>query len=105
MDKEQAKLQETPKWFFDLEADILKAQDDYEKAKEKLDSYKKIVLAKMEENGLRCVGTDLLECKYTNAYLRTSVDSKKLQAKYPEVFNDVTIEKKVSPSVRIISAY
>ena len=55
----------------------------------------------MEEYGITKFSNDVLEIAYIKEGKRTTVDSKRLKAELPNVFNDYSKTSKVSASIRI----
>lgn len=55
----------------------------------------------MEEYGITKFSNDVLEISYIKEGKRTSLDSKKLKAELPKVFDDYSKTSKVSASIRI----
>lgn len=77
-----------------LDTEKKKIEADYKKVKAEIQ-------AAMIENGVKTYETDNIRITVKSAYEKTTVDSKKLQDKYPEVYAACAKKSKVSESLTI----
>lgn len=77
----------------------------YDEEKKKIESkeqeLKDAILKAMEENGMTQLDTDLIKITYMAESTRTSLDTKAIKEKYPEIYNDNLKETKVKSQLRI----
>lgn len=73
-----------------------------EELKEKVDNAKKEIIEFLDKNHPKSFETDRLVVKYTSATTQTSIDSKLLKSKYPEIAAECssTVPKKSSISIK-----
>ena len=73
-----------------------------EELKEKVDNAKKEIVEFLDKNHPKSFETDKLVVKYTSATTQTSIDSKLLKSKYPEIAAECssTVPKKSSISIK-----
>ena len=55
----------------------------------------------MKEHGVKSFETDNLKLTFVDESERTTVDSKKLQAEFPEIYDQVKKTSKISATVRV----
>ena len=71
------------------------------KIESKEQELKDAILKAMEENGMTQLDTDLIKITYMAESTRTSLDTKAIKEKYPEIYNDNLKETKVKSQLRI----
>ena len=69
--------------------------------KNKEDEIKKALLEEMEARQILKIETDTVSVSYVAKYDRESLDSKKLRAEKPDLFDEYVRITPVSPSIRI----
>ena len=69
--------------------------------KEKVDKVKKNLYGTMEKEGIKTVDRGKLKITYVAPSTRTSVDSKKLQEKEPEIYKKYVKTTTVAGSIKI----
>ena len=69
--------------------------------KKQYEEYKAALKAAMEEYGVEKIDTDNFSVSYVAAYERNSLDSKAVETKYPEVFQECLKKSDVKSSVRV----
>lgn len=93
--------QEVPGWLIGK----LKKLDDEIKEKEKeLAKQKAILMNMMKKRGVQKFKNDVVSISFTGAYVRYSVDTKKLQEEKPEIYEEYKKSTKVRENVRLTFA-
>lgn len=97
----KAALPGLPYEALNLLSNIEKAEAQYKKIGEERDKFKSDLLKLMEEHGVEKWENDFVSVTYIPPGVRSSVDSKKLLKKYPEVYSEVIKNSDVKSSIRI----
>ena len=69
--------------------------------KKQYDEYKAALKEAMEGYGVEKIDTDSFSVNYIGAHERLSLDSKAVEAKYPDVYQECMKKSDVKPSVRV----
>lgn len=85
----------------DVEAFIYETEAKLKEAKEREEAIKAAALEAMKKNNLKTFETGKLKFTYVAPSVRKTVDTKKLQAEQPEVYNAYLKESTVKESLRI----
>ena len=75
--------------FTQAENHIVHVEQMLKAAKEQAEEYRKQIFAVMKENNVKSFENDRLKITVKDAYNRTTVDSKKLQSEYPDIYEKV----------------
>lgn len=75
--------------FTQAENHIVHVEQMLKAAKEQAEEYRKQIFAVMKENNVKSFENDRLKITVKDAYNRTTVDSKKLQSEYPDIYDKV----------------
>lgn len=97
----KAALPGLPYEALNLLSNIEKAEAQYKKIGEERDRFKSELLKLMEEHGVEKWENDFVSVTYIAPGVRSSVDSKKLLKKYPEIYSEVIKNSDVKSSIRI----
>lgn len=62
---------------------------------------KSLLLDKMQEDHIDTMENAKIKVNYIDGYSRRTVDGKKLQKLYPEIFNECTNISEISPYIRV----
>ena len=85
----------------ELMQEIKDKEDELKLIKEKVDKVKEILFGTMEKEGIKTVDRGKLKITYVAPSTRTSVDSKKLQEKEPEIYKKYVKTTTVAGSIKI----
>lgn len=75
--------------FTQAENHIVQVEQMLKTAKEQAEEYRKQIFAVMKENNVKSFENDRLKITVKDAYNRTTVDGKKLQSEYPDIYEKV----------------
>lgn len=75
--------------FTQAENHIVQVEQMLKAAKEQAEEYRKQIFAVMKENNVKSFENDRLKITVKDAYNRTTVDGKKLQSEYPDIYEKV----------------
>lgn len=75
--------------FTQAENHIVQVEQMLKAAKEQAEEYRKQIFAVMKENNVKSFENDRLKITVKDAYNRTTVDGKKLQSEYPDIYDKV----------------
>lgn len=82
-----------------FETEIVAAETKLKAMKEGYDNLKKSILATFIEKGVKSWETDKLKFTVKDSYKRSTVDSKALKEKYPDIYNETLKESTVAASL------
>lgn len=74
---------------------------DVEQAKETADKLRAALLAKMQENGIKSIDTELLKLTVVDSYTKNAIDSTRLKAEKPEIYADYLKTSVVKASLKV----
>jgi len=105
MDELMVALTESEKEIANVEAKVMKAVAKLENTKKELvkkntEIREKLKLA-MEERGITGYDNDYLSITYVAPFTKTTVDSKVLKEKHPEIYEECSKTSEVKSSIRI----
>lgn len=67
----------------------------------KLKEVKEALKTAMEKHNLENYEDDYIKVSYTKAYTKTQVDSKRLKAELPDIYDDYSKKSNVSSSIKV----
>lgn len=80
---------------------IYAAERQMKEIRKSYDEYKAMLLEAMEEHGIDKIDTDNFTVSYVPEHLTTRVDSKKLKAEHPDIYDECSTASMVRSSVRV----
>ena len=95
-DKEQLEMA-----MLDAEKYLIEKEAEYKKAKENAESLRDRMLNLMQEQGIKSFESERLKITLVESSERTTIDSTKLKAEYPEIYAKCTKTSITKASVRI----
>lgn len=98
---EKPDTESLPVDYRDIEDELIKGMTFVEELNAKIDELKAKLLTAMETNGVKQWKTDRMTITRTEPSIRYTVDSKKLKAKYEDVYNDCLKSNETKAGIRI----
>ena len=92
---------ELQKQWENAEQTLIAVETQYKAAQEQAKALREEMCKLMKEQGVKSFETDNLKLTFVDESERTTVDSKKLQAEFPEIYDQVKKTSKISATVRV----
>lgn len=92
---------ELQKQWENAEQTLIAVETQYKAAQEQAKALREEMCKLMKEQGVKSFETDNLKLTFVDESERTTVDSKKLQAEFPEIYDQVKKTSKINATVRV----
>lgn len=92
---------ELQKRWENAEQALIAVETQYKAAQEQAKALREEMCKLMQEQGVKSFETEMLKLTYIDESERTTVDSKKLQSDFPEIYDQVKKTTKTSATVRV----